>query len=154
MVDLNATQAAIRAGYSKKTARKIANENLTKPDIAQRIWESKKDLQETTGVTARMVIDELKKIGFSNIQDFIGKDNEIKDLSQLERELVAPVESIAVDIRHDNGESEGYTEKVKFKLYDKLRALADLGKHLGIFEKDNRQKAETLAEFLKAMRDD
>ena len=37
LIDLNATQAAIRAGYSKKTARKIGQENLTKPDIKQYI---------------------------------------------------------------------------------------------------------------------
>jgi len=41
-----------------------------------------------------------------------------------------------VDIRHDGGKSKGYTEKVKLKCYNKLNALNDLGKHLGIFEDD------------------
>ena len=52
LVDLNATQAAIRAGYSKKTAREIGCENLTKPNIAEAIAEAQKARSERTEITA------------------------------------------------------------------------------------------------------
>ena len=51
LVDLNATQAAIRAGYSKKTARQVASENLTKPDIQEAIAAAQDDRSERTGIT-------------------------------------------------------------------------------------------------------
>lgn len=46
LIDLNATQAAIRAGYSEKTARSIANENLTKPDIQKYIQELQEGIKK------------------------------------------------------------------------------------------------------------
>ena len=61
LVDLNATQAAIRAGYSKKTARQVASENLTKPDIQEAIAAAQDDRSERTGITQDEVIQGLKK---------------------------------------------------------------------------------------------
>ena len=139
MVDLNATQAAIRAGYSKKTAKSIGQENLTKPDVQVRITELRKGLQEKTGINAVRVINEYAKVAFANIKSFLDEGNAITDISDLPDEIAAAVESIQSDIRHDSGDSDGYTEKVKLKLHSKLSALNDLGRHLGIFEKDNEQ---------------
>ena len=59
LVDFNATQAAIRAGYSEDTARSIGSENLTKPDIASALAERAKSLTEEADVTTAMVIDGL-----------------------------------------------------------------------------------------------
>ena len=140
MIDLNATQAAIRAGYSKKTAKRTGPENLSKPHISERIAKEKGKLRVKAGITAEMVIDELAKVGFSNIQDYIFEGNVIGDISTVVREKAAAVEAVQVDIRHDGGESKGYTEKVKLKLHSKLNALESLGRHLGIFEADNLQK--------------
>lgn len=139
VVDFNATQAAIRAGYSKKTAKSIGQENLTKPDLREFVAELQKALQKATGIDAQRVINEYVKVGFSNIKAFLEEGNSIRDISQLPDDVAAAVESIQSDIRHDGGDSEGYTEKVKLKLHSKLSALNDLGKHLGIFEKDNEQ---------------
>ena len=60
LVDLNATQAAIRAGYSPDTARAIGCENLTKPDIAQAIAEAKRAVSERTEITQDWVLKNLK----------------------------------------------------------------------------------------------
>ncbi len=142
VISLNATQA-----YKKvyKCSYRVANirgpKLLVNVSIQARLQALRKKIEIKTGVTAERVINELAKVGFSNIQDFIsGDDNKITDISQLKREVAAAVESIQVDIRHDGGDSEGYTEKVKLKLHSKLNALSDLGRHLGIFEKDNKQK--------------
>ena len=78
----------------------------------------------------------------------VSTDNEIKDISELPDDVTAAIESIQSDIRHDSGESEGFTEKVKLKCHSKTGALRDLGKHFGIFEKDNKQKNELLSTVL------
>jgi phage terminase small subunit len=62
LVDLNATQAAIRAGYSEKTARFIAAENLTKPNIADAISEAQKQRSERIEWTAEEILRDLKQI--------------------------------------------------------------------------------------------
>ena len=59
LVDLNATQAAIRAGYSEKTARKIGHENVTKPDIQAAIAKARGKQTERTNITADMVLEGL-----------------------------------------------------------------------------------------------
>ena len=91
-------------------------------------------------VKADQVIEELKRVAFSNIQDYLDKGNSIRDISQVKREIASPVESIQIDIRHDGGESDGYTEKVKLKLHSKMSALNDLCKHLGLFAKNNTRE--------------
>ncbi|WP_213431657.1 terminase small subunit, partial [Paenibacillus dendritiformis] len=62
LIDLNATQAAIRAGYSAKTARKIGAENLTKPDIQKAIQEAMERREKRTEITQDRVLQELAKI--------------------------------------------------------------------------------------------
>ena len=71
LIDLNAAQAAIRAGYSAKTARVIGHENLTKPDIAAAIEKAMAERAERTEVTADLVVGELRKIAFANMADYM-----------------------------------------------------------------------------------
>lgn len=144
VVDLNATQAAKRAGYSKKSARIIAAQNLSKLNIQYRLQQLVDELQKNTGVNAERVIREYAKVGFSNIKDFITEGNEITDISELPDEIAAAVDSIQCDIRHDGGDSDGYTEKVKVKLHSKLGALNSLGKHLKIFKDDEEKEPITI----------
>ena len=95
------------------------------------------------------------KIGYANMQDYIEDDNTIKDLSQLERDKLAAVESVNTIVQitsNKNGDREYETRNVKFKLHSKLSALEKLGMHLGIFEKHNVQQQQNLADFLKAMK--
>lgn len=67
IIDLNATQAAIRAGYSKKTANRIASENLSKLDIQRKIQELQQERAERTEITQDRVLKELAGIGFAPI---------------------------------------------------------------------------------------
>jgi len=64
LVDLNATQAAIRAGYSEQTARVIGHENLTKPDIQKAITAAREKQQRRVEITADRVLEEYAKIAF------------------------------------------------------------------------------------------
>lgn len=91
LVDLNATQAAIRAGYKEKTARTIGAENLTKPDIAAAIQKAIADRQERTAITQDMVLKELAVIGFGKASDYTASPlknaNKIKALELLGKHL-------------------------------------------------------------------
>jgi phage terminase small subunit len=60
LIDLNATQAAIRAGYSKKTAKEIGCENLTKPNIAAAVQEAMDKRSEDLGIDAKYVLQTIK----------------------------------------------------------------------------------------------
>lgn len=76
LVDLNATQAAIRAGYSIKTATKIASENLTKPDVQKAVQAALKAREKRTEVTQDYVIAKLREIVEKDASD--GPDSELK----------------------------------------------------------------------------
>lgn len=62
LIDLNATQAAIRAGYSEKTAYSIGNENMKKPEIAQSIQAAIDEQSKRTGLTADTVINNIEAL--------------------------------------------------------------------------------------------
>lgn len=138
MVDLNATQAAIRAGYSQSTAHSIGAENLIKPEIQEAIQKRKQELSDQTGITAERVLKEYAKIAFSDIRELYTPDNNLYDIRQLDDETAGAVMSVEVDVMSVQGMPVGETKKVK--LYNKLTALEALGKHIGLFEKDNKQK--------------
>lgn len=88
LIDLNATQAAIRAGYSEKTANRIASENLSKLDIRNYIQECMKERQERTEITQDMIIDELRKLGFADMDtDLLKPSDKIKALELMARML-------------------------------------------------------------------
>ena len=137
MIDMNATQAAIRCGYSPKTANVQASRLLTKPHIKDRIQELKLELQKETGISAIKVITELAKIGFSNIQGYIAGGNLISDISEVTEDQGAAVASIKTTIV---GSGKTKRQEVSIKLHDKVSALEKLGRHLGIFESDNSQR--------------
>lgn len=85
LVDRNATQAAIRAGYKKKTARSIANENLTKPDIKLYLRELMQKQSERTGLTADMIIAELEKVATAEVK--ITENSKMKAIELLGKRI-------------------------------------------------------------------
>jgi hypothetical protein len=90
-------------------------------------------------------IAELAKLGFYNVQDFVKDDNGIERLKQMARTKTAPVVGIKVtETFSGTGKRKRTNVTTEIKLADKSRALELLGKHLGIFEKDNRQKSQQI----------
>lgn len=91
LVDLNATQAAIRAGYKEKAARSVGAENLTKPDIQKAIQSAIKERQDRTGITQDRVLKELGKVAFADANDSSESDlkysNKLKALEMLGKHL-------------------------------------------------------------------
>lgn len=130
LIDLNATQAAIRAGYSVDSAGDIGSENLKKPDIRARIEKAMAERSKRTGINAERVLIELAKIGLVNAADVINF-NEATVSEGATREDLAAVQSVKVKTM--TGENGDMTER-EVKLYDKTKALELLGKHLGLFK--------------------
>lgn len=137
MVDLNATQAAIRAGYSEKTARSVGSENLTKPDIKAALAEKQHKVAHKTDVTIERVLAELAKVGFSNMHDYMrvtADGDPVLDLSNLTREQAAALSEVTVeDFTEGRGDDARDVRRIKFKLHDKISSLVQIGKHLGMF---------------------
>lgn len=139
LVDLNGAQAAVRAGYSKLRAPQTASELLRRDDVQAAISERQAKLSEAAGVNAKGIIDELAKLGFANMLDYIeiGPDGfPVTDFSALTREQAAAIQEIIVETREIGSEDgpAALNRKVRFKLHDKRGPLVDLGKHLGLFK--------------------
>lgn len=137
LIDMNATQAAIRAGYSKRTAKAQGSRLLTNADVAAAVQARQGRLAEKLEVTQERVIAELAKIGFANMADYMTVDSRgdpALDFSALTRDQAAALTEVTVDdYVEGRGENARDVRRVKFKLADKRAALVDLGKHLGMF---------------------
>jgi phage terminase small subunit len=136
LVDLNATQAAIRAGYSRKTARSIAEENLTKPDIAQAVAEAQAARAERTQMAADRALRELARIAFSDIRSLFDKKGALRNIAELSEDEAAALAAVEVsEIFEGRGEDRrliGYMRKVRF--WDKRAALELAMRHLGLLK--------------------
>lgn len=124
LIDLNATQAAIRAGYSEKTAQIIGFENLTKPIISKFIKEKQEELSKKASISAEWVLKRLK---------------EISDRCMTAEPVMIREGPKIVQKTDENG--NGVWE---FDSTGAVRATELLGKHIGFFEKDNVQKGNTI----------
>lgn len=149
LIDLNATQAAIRAGYSPKTAEQTASRLLRNVKVQEYIAKRQKKLSRSTEITQERVIKELALIAFSNNADYA---------HVVEKKMKAEVGGALVDVLDEDGNpvtyrtvepvlTEELTEEQKralavikkgrdgleVKSCDKVKALELLGKHLGIF---------------------
>jgi len=138
LVDLNATQAAIRAGYSQKTAQEQSARLLSKAIVQDHLSRRMKDRKNRTEITQDSVLKELAKIGFANMMDYMtclpGQDPFL-DFSKLTRDQAAALIEVTVeDYYEGRGEDAREVKRVKFKLADKKGALVDIGKHLGMFK--------------------
>ena len=121
----------------------IGHENLTKPDIAAAIEKAKAKRAERTELTSDMVVDELRKIGFANMADYMKSTplgDPYLDFSALTPAQTAALSEVTVeDYVEGRGEDARQVKRVKFKLHDKQAALVALARHLGMFDPKARQ---------------
>jgi phage terminase small subunit len=134
LVDLNGAQAAIRAGYSAKTAKEQAARLLTKVHVTEAISAAQQARSTRTEITQDRVLEELAKIGFSDIRRIFTDDGGLQNPSEMSDDMAAAVQSVEVVVRQVPGEDRREVEHVhKIKLNDKLGALTQIGRHLGMF---------------------
>lgn len=178
LIDLNATQAAIRAGYSEKTAMEQGYQLLQKTSVTEYIEKRKKDRIKRTEITQDNVLKELALIAFSDATDYA---------SVIEKQAVVEVEGKMVPMYDLEGKpvmyrtvepvlTETLTEEqrkalavikktrdgLEVKPYDKVRALELLGKHLGMWtdklevteQAENPLEGLTTEELKKLIADD
>ena len=127
LIDLNATQSAIRAGYSEKTAKSIGQENLTKPDIQKAIEEAQNKRQEQTQIDAAYVLRRLVEIDQMDVLDIMDDDGNVKplrDWPKIWRQYISNIETISMD------DGEGWLKKIKWP--DKVKNLELLGRHVSV----------------------
>lgn len=126
LVDLNATAAAIRAGYSEKTACEQGSRLLANVKVQEEIQKRQKGLQRKLEITQERVLQELASIAFANGADFVTVNRngllDIKATTDVPREKLPAIAGIKYN-----------QTGVEIKLHDKVRALELLGKHLGVF---------------------
>jgi phage terminase small subunit len=142
LIDLNATQAAIRAGYSEKTAGQIGEQNLKKLEIQSHIQKRQKELQAKTGITQERVLKELAAIAFSDVRKFYDEDGRLKQITELDDDVAAAMSGMDIEELTVDGNLIGTVKKIK--RWDKTKSLEMLAKHLGMFEKDNDQQNKTI----------
>lgn len=145
LVDLNATQAAIRAGYKEKAAYRTGAENLRKPQIQEEIQKRMQERQKRTEITQDMVVKELAAIGFSKVTDYVTVKRGtvcIKDTDSLTDDQIRAIAGI----------KEG-ANGIEVKLNDKEKALELLGRHLGMWNDKLDINTPAIDDSLKEMED-
>ena len=129
LIDLNATQAAIRAGYSVHTAKEIGSENLSKPNIQEAVAKAMAERSKRTGISQDRIVLELAKLAFVNPNDLIDPEDASIRAGASEDDL-ACIQSVKVKTM--DGDKGTSTER-EIRLNDKMKALELLGKHLGMW---------------------
>ncbi|ETU81128.1 terminase small subunit [Pseudomonas paraeruginosa] len=133
LLDLNATQAAIRAGYSKNRASEIGYQLLQKPDITSSIQAAMKERAERTRSDADYVVRRLEEIDQMDLLDIVNDDLTLRPLSQWPkawRQFLSGIEIAELfEGRGDDRRIAGVLRKVKWP--DKLRNLELLSRHVG-----------------------
>lgn len=147
LVDLNATQAAIRAGYKEKAAYRTGAENLRKPQIQEEIQKRIQERQQRTEVTQDMVVKELAAIAFSRATDYV----EIRSNGVCSTVVIKPTTNLSdQQIRAIAGIKEG-ANGIEVKLNDKGKALELLGRHLGMWNDKLDIKTPAIDDSIKEM---
>jgi phage terminase small subunit len=133
LVDRNATKAAERAGYSKKTAQEQGSRLLSNAMVAAAVAEGQAKLLEKVGITAERVLQEMGRLAFSDVSRLFTPEGTLKPLSQLTADDSACIAGLEVIIKNAEA-GDGHTDKVhKIKVWDKSKNLEMLGKHFGLF---------------------
>ena len=131
LIDLNGTQAAIRAGYSPMTATQIASEYLTKPNIAAAVARGKAQRLSRVNTTADSVLHEMSLLASSNVDHYFVDDfGNLKPTDDAPDGAMRAISSIKKKIRHDKDGSITY--EVEFRLWDKPGSLKLMGKHANV----------------------
>lgn len=134
LVDLNGKQAAIRAGYSPKSAEVTASKLLTHPKVAEEIRKAAERREQRTGITADVVLSEFLRIARVDISGAFDENGDLKPIHEIPEDVRRAISGVEVEAlfegRGEEREQTGYLKKVKF--WDKNRALEALAKHLGL----------------------
>ena len=164
LMDVNATQAAIRAGYSHRSANRIGSENMSKPVIKHEILKNQKERAERIQLDADRVLQEIACVGLFDIRSLFTKRGKLKPIHTMDEATTRALAGIDISQQHvskrrvkeDRNKCEGNVEYermefervVKVKVRDKLKALELMGRHLGMFGEGEVDRLPDLASLL------
>lgn len=130
--ELNATQAAIRAGYSAKTADREGYRLLRKAEIAAAVQAGKSKQIAAADLSAARVLEELRRLAFADLRRLFDEHGNLKPLTQLSAEDAAAIASIEV-VKKNLTAGDGKVDTVvKIRAWDKTRGLEMLAKHFAL----------------------
>lgn len=130
LIDLNATQAAIRAGYSAKTAGSVGHENLQKPEIIAALNFARRERCERTKIDADYVLSRLVEIDQMDVADILNADGSILPVSQWPKVWRTTLSGMDVLSMMDKEDGQSVLKKIKWP--DKVKNLELLGKHVSV----------------------
>lgn len=135
-IDLNGAAAAVRAGYAKGSAKVTASRLLKKPEIKAALQDKVEqhvaavaEATASTDLTAARVLEELRRIAFSDPRALFDAQGNLKPIQDLTAEQAAAIGSFEVLIKNAKGNDGAMDLVHKFKLWDKPKALEMLAKH-------------------------
>ena len=129
LIDLNATQAAIRAGYSVKTACEQGSRLLINVKVQEAIAKAMAERSKRTGINQDRVVLELAKLAFVNANDLINSEDASIKADASDDDL-ACIQSVKVKSSYSD---KGEMVEREVRLNDKMKALELLGRHLGMW---------------------
>src|SRR3990172_5766367 len=130
--DLNATQAAIRAGYSKKTADSIGLQLLRKTQVKAAVEGKAAARLAKADLTAERTLEEMRRLAFANWRNYYDEQGNLKPVAKLSEEESAAIASGKVIHRNLTAGDGVVDELHEIRLCDKQRALETLMKHFGL----------------------
>lgn len=157
LIDMNATQAAARAGYKDPN---IGRQLITKNNVSEYIQHRREKLQNKLDITQDRVLLEYARLAFFDPRKLFNDDGSPRDVTALDDDTAAALAGLDVqEVYEGTGESkvfDGYVKK--YKLANKLGALDSLGKHLGLFDgkggQDGKQENNLLEAIVESAEED
>jgi phage terminase small subunit len=150
IIDFNGTQAAIRAGYSERTAGSIASENLQKPEIQAEIHRQIENRSKRTEITQDRVLLEIARLAFNDPRKAFDEEGKLLPVQEWPDDVAAAISAIKVtEARTEDGD---ICQVKEVKFWDKGKQIELAGKHLAMFtDKVNISGKLTLEEMLNEL---
>lgn len=139
VVDYCIAKAGQRAGVQGDNVRITAWQMLQIPECQEYIEQLQEEAAQRCRVSKDELLQEFKKVGFSNIKNYLHNDLNAKYLSEIE--TPEAIKSIKKTVRSTEA---GQDVTVEVTLHDKLSALTSIGRHIGFFSEDNKQKTASI----------
>ena len=155
LIDLNATQAAIRSGYSERTANEQGSRLLANVSISEAIAEAQNKRTKQTEIDAAYVLRRLVEIDQMDVLDIMDDDGNVKllrDWPKIWRQYISNIETISMD------DGEGWLKKIKWP--DKVKNLELLGKHVSVgafkdrIEHSGKLEIQSLSDLMDELSND
>jgi phage terminase small subunit len=133
LIDFNATQAAIRAGYSKTSAYAIGHENLKKHDIQNTIQILNKKVSDRLEITQERIKKEYARLAFLDVREMFNENGALKEIHDLDDDTAAAIGGMEIVAESSLGGDKVFDTVKKIKIIDKKGALDSLAKIEGMF---------------------